>query len=127
MFTPYTRDTGKLQPWEHLPAAAGNFQIGQALTVSDGVLAGMSGTERPDYISMYQGTTTQDQIIPVIRVTERLVFETALTAEAASAKLGSKLQVSAGGLGVDGGAEGAFHVSYIDGTAAGSVVRGRFK
>lgn len=127
MFTPYTRDTGKLQPWEHLPAAAGTFQIGQALTVSDGVLVSMSGTQRPDYISMYQGTTTQDQIIPVIRVTERLVFETTLTAEAATAKLGSKLQVSDGGLGVDGDAEGAFHVSYIEGTAADSVVRGRFQ
>ena len=127
MFTPYTRDTGKLQPWEYLPASAGSYKIGQALRVSDGVLLPVSGTGCPDYVCMYDGTTVQGQIIPVIRVTERLVFETELSSDAADAKIGSKLQVSADSMGVDGAATGAFHVSYIEDTAAGSIVRGRFK
>lgn len=129
MFTPYKHDTGALQPWEYLPAAAGTYQIGQMLDVSDGKLAAIKAakTTTPAYLCMFGSTAADGQPIPVIRVTERVIFKTALTAEAADATIGSKLQVSAGGLGVDAAAAGTFEVTYIEDTAAGSVVCGRFQ
>lgn len=128
MFTPHKRDTGALQPWENIPAAAGTYQVGQLLNVTDGKLAAISAaeTDTPAYLSMYSGTVADGQMLPVIRVNSRIVFETALTAEAAAAKVGSKLQVSAGGLGVDAAATGSFEITYIEDTAAGSRVCGRF-
>ena len=42
------------------------------------------------------------------------------------AKVGAKLQVSAGGLQVDGAATGTFEVVWAADTAAGSEVHGRF-
>jgi hypothetical protein len=128
MFYPYTRDTGALQPWEEMPAKAGTYQAGQVLAVSGNVLAvcGAPMTTRPAYISMFSGTAIDNQVIPVIRVTERIVFKTELTADVENLSIGSKLQVSAGGEGVDGTAEGAFEVTAFDGKTAGSVVYGRF-
>ena len=83
-------------------------------------------TTRPAYISMFSGTAIDNQVIPVIRVTERIVFKTELKTDVENLSIGSKLQVSAGGLGVDGTAEGAFEVTAFDGKPAGSGVYGRF-
>ena len=71
-------------------------------------------------------TVTGDQLVPVTRIQPTAIYETQLSAAAESAAEGDKLQVSAGGLQVDAAATGTFEVTYIEGTAAGSVVRGRF-
>jgi len=128
MFRPYSHDNG-LQPWEYIEAAAGTYKCGQALQVVDGKLAPVAEALKttPPYICMADVTLEEDKDLPVIRVTDKVVFETALSAAAAAAKIGSKLEVSAGGLAVDATAEGTFDVTYIEGTDAGNVVRGRFK
>lgn len=128
MFRPYSHDNG-LQPWEYLAAAAGTYKSGQALQVVNGQLAPVSEALKttPAYICMADVTVEDGKELPVIRVTDKVVFETALCAAAAGAKVGSLLEVSAGGLAVDATAAGTFDVNYIEGTEAGSVVRGRFK
>ncbi len=129
MFTIHKHDTGSRQPWEFLAAAAGTYKVGQALSVNAGAVAPVAAAlaTTPPYICMADVTVAEGDQIPVIRTTSNVIYETALTVEAADAKVGSKLQVSAGGLGVDAAAAGTFEVTAIEDTAAGSVVCGRFQ
>lgn len=128
MFIPHSYDNA-LQPWEYLPAAAGTYQVGQTLTVTSGKLAAINSasTTTPPYICMAEVTAADGEAIPVIRVRNEIIFETTLSAASASAAIGTKLQVAAQGLEVNGAAAGTFEVVYIEGTAAGSIVRGRFQ
>lgn len=121
--------TGALQPWEYLPAAAGTYKAGQLLNANGGRLLPVSeaSTTAPGYLCMADITVEEGHVIPVAPVVKGEIYATALSAEAAEAAVGSKLQVSAGGLQVDAGASGAFEVTYLEGTAAGSEVHGRFR
>lgn len=128
MFTIHSHDTGSRQPWEYFPAAAGTYKCGQILAVTNGAVAPLDAAlkTKPSYICVADVTIEEGQNIPVIRVADNVIYETTLTAEAADAKIGSKLEVSAGGLGVDATAEGAFEIVHIEDNKAGSVVTGRF-
>lgn len=128
MFSPHKTDTGAVLPWEYMPAAAGTYQAGQLLNAKNGSLTPVSAasTTTPGYLCMANITVTAGQLVPVTRIQHTAIYETQLSAEAASAAEGTKLQVSAGGLQVDAAAAGSFEVTYIEDTAAGSMVRGRF-
>lgn len=128
MFSPHKTDTGAVLPWEYMPAAAGTYQAGQLLNAKNGSLAPVSAasTTTPGYLCMANITVTAGQLVPVTRIQHTAIYETQLSAEAADAAEGTKLQVSAGGLQVDAAAAGSFEVTYIEDTAAGSMVRGRF-
>lgn len=128
MFLPHKSDNG-LQPFEYHPAAAGTYEIGQMLNVTDGKLAAIEAACKttPAYVSMARGTVADGEVLPVIRVNHEMVFATTLSAETAGAKLGALLEVSAGGKEADGAAAGTFEVTGAEGTAAGSTVYGRFK
>lgn len=128
MFSPHKTDTGAVLPWEYMPAAAGTYQAGQLLNAKNGSLTPVSAasTTTPGYLCMANITVTAGQLVPVTRIQHTAIYETQLSAEAAEAAEGTKLQVSAGGLQVDAAAAGSFEVTYIEDTAAGSMVRGRF-
>lgn len=128
MFSPHKTDTGAVLPWEYMPAAAGTYQAGQLLNAVSGSLTPVSAasTTTPGYLCMANITVTGDELVPVTRIQHTAIYETQLSAEAADAAEGTKLQVSAGGLQVDAAAAGSFEVTYIEDTAAGSMVRGRF-
>jgi hypothetical protein len=128
MFSPHKTDTGAVLPWEYMPAAAGTYQAGQLLNAKNGSLAPVSAASptTPGYLCMANITVTAGQLVPVTRIQHTAIYETQLSAEAADAAEGTKLQVSAGGLQVDAAAAGSFEVTYIEDTAAGSMVRGRF-
>lgn len=128
MFSPHKTDTGAVLPWEYMPAAAGTYQAGQLLNTVSGSLTPVStaSTTTPGYLCMANITVTAGQLVPVTRIQHTAIYETQLSAEAADAAEGTKLQVSAGGLQVDAAAAGSFEVTYIEDTAAGSMVRGRF-
>ena len=128
MFSPHKTDTGAVLPWEYMPAAAGTYQAGQLLNAKNGSLAPVSAASptTPGYLCMANITVTAGQLVPVTRIQHTAIYETQLSTEAADAAEGTKLQVSAGGLQVDAAAAGSFEVTYIEDTAAGSMVRGRF-
>ena len=129
MFSPHKSDTGAVPAWEYIPAAAGTYQAGQLLNVSGGKLAAISAVcnTTPAYLCMGNHTVADGENLPVTRVTDDMIYVTELSAEAAAATVGTKLQVSAGGLQADATAAGTFEVVAIEGTAAGSLVYGRFK
>ena len=128
MFSPHKTDTGAVLPWEYMPAAAGTYQAGQLLNAKNGSLTPVSAASptTPGYLCVTNITVTAGQLVPVTRIQHTAIYETQLSAEAADAAEGTKLQVSAGGLQVDAAAAGSFEVTYIEDTAAGSMVRGRF-
>ena len=128
MFVPYSHDKGVQQPWEYLSAAAGAYQVGQLLDVTGGKLVAIDAakTTTPSYVCMAKKTVENAELLPVQRICKDVIYETHLSAEAAAATVGTKLQVSAGGLEADGAAAGTFEVVSIEGTEAGSAVRGRF-
>ena len=127
MFSPHKTDTGAVLPWEYMPAAAGTYKAGQLLNAKNGSLTPVSAASptTPGYLCMANITVTAGQLVPVTRIQHTAIYETQLSAEAADAAEGTKLQVSAGGLQVDAAAAGSFEVTYIEDTAAGSMVRGR--
>lgn len=129
MFTFHTTNNGAVAPWEYLPAAAGTYEVGQALIVTGGNVCAIAAATKttPPYICMSNKTVAAGEPLPVVRVSDDAVYKTTLSAETAAAAVGSLLEVSAGGKGVDGAAAGTFEVTYIEGTAAGSTVYGRFK
>ena len=128
VFLPVKSNTGALLPWEYLGAAAGTYQAGQMLTVTEGKLAALSqaSTTTPPYLCMADVEAGEGQIIPVTRVESGFVYETRLQAEYAEAKPGVKMQVDGDGLTASQGA-GTFELVEVLGTRAGDAVRGRFE
>lgn len=126
-FLPVKSDTGAATPWEYYPAAAGDYQVGQLLNISDGKLTAITAPslKTPPYVSMRQGTAADGEVFPVIRVSPGHIYETTLGADAASAAVGGRLQVNAGGLDAVSGA-GSFELVAVDGVTQGSTVRGRW-
>lgn len=115
-------------PWEYLIAAEGDYVPGQLLTVADGELTALAAasTATPPYVCMAEKTIVEgDAILPVTRIRKDVIYETALSAAAAAAAVGGKLQVAAGGKMAASGA-GTFEIVSLEGKAAGDTVRGRF-
>lgn len=128
MFTFHKTDTGAVAPWEYLPAAAGAYEVGQLLTVTDGKLAAIEAAcqTTPPYLCMSNREAADGEILPVVRVSSDTILQTTLSEAAADAAVGDKLEVTAGGLQVDAAAAGTFEVTAMDGTEAGDTVYGRF-
>lgn len=128
MFRPHSSIHGAVLPFEYLPAAAGEYEAGQLLNVEGGKLVAITAVCKttPPYLCMGKVTVADGENLPVTRVTADAIYETELSAEAQGAVVGTKLEISAGGLMADGAAAGTFEVVSMEGTAEGSTVRGRF-
>lgn len=128
MFRPHMSNNGAVLPFEYLPAAAGSYEAGQLLNVTGGKLTAIDAACKttPAYLCMGKHTVADGENLPVTRVSDDMIYETELGAEAAAATVGTMLEVSAGGLTADAAAAGTFEVVFLEDTAAGSVVRGRF-
>lgn len=118
-----TKD-GQPGPWEYLEAAAiGDCKVGMALTVTDGKLAKASGTVKPTYISMYQGTVASGERIPVLRVLPDTRFKTQLSAAGTALKVGDKVTIDTTGmLATATTTSGVLEIVQIIGTAIGDDV-----
>ena len=129
-FKIYKTDDGRIPGIEYLPCSAITPKVGMALVQSSGNLAIATGTTAPTYISMCEkdSACTAGDIIPVIRVSKDMVFETTFSAAATSVKLGNKVTLHASdGMSVTATTtDGVAEVVYMDGTASGSMCRVRF-
>lgn len=129
-FLIHSTDDGYIPSFEYLPCSAITPKVGMALTQSGGNLVIAAGTNAPTYISMIEKeeACTAGELIPVIRVDKRIVFETSFSAAATSVSLGSKvtLHASSGMQVTATTTSGVAEVVYMDGTASGSMCRVRF-
>lgn len=129
-FLIHSTDDGHVPAWEYLPASAITPKVGMALTMSSGKLALASGTTVPKYICMTErdSALTAGDIIPVIAVTDDIVFGTANSAEISEAAIGTKVTLASDGLRVTATAtDGVAEIVGLEGTAVGSVVKVRFR
>jgi len=125
-FVPVKSEHGAAPPWEYLPAKAGTYACGQMLEVREGLLNALAGAASgtPPYLCMADmAFTVDEELLPVIRVSQAAVYETSLS-EDGSVKIGSKLGVAPGGL--NAGGSGNFEIVSLEGNLKGDLVRGRF-
>ena len=122
MFQPWKSDNGAVLPWEYLPAEVGTYHVGQALNLDastgqlEAVAADLETT--PPYICNAEiKVETAGTPIPVSRTSRDVIYETTLQAAASGTVAGTRLVIKR---------DGTFEVVSLDGTTAGSVVRGRF-
>lgn len=130
MFKIYSTEDNRIPNIEYLPCSAITPKHGMALIQTDGKLAVATGTNKPTYICMTERESAVEAgaLIPVVRVTDDMIFETSFSASASSVKLGSKVTLHASnGLQVTGTTtSGVAEVVYMDGTASGDMCRVRF-
>lgn len=129
-FLIHSTDDGYIPSFEYLPCSAITPKVGMALTQSGGNLAIATGTTAPTYISMVEkdSACTAGDLIPVIRVDKRIIFETEFSAAATSVNLGDKVTLHASnGMSVTATTtSGVAEVVYMAGTASGDKCRVRF-
>lgn len=127
-FKVHSTDDGRVPGIEYLPAGAITPEVGMALAMTGGRLAVATGAEKPGYISMCQRATAcaEGELIPVLRVSPGMIFESQFSADASGVNLGDKLTVADDGLRLTAAAGGAAEVVGMDGTAEGEAVRVRF-
>jgi hypothetical protein len=126
-FTLHQSDNGAVLPWETMAAAAGTYKAGQLLTVTGGRLAAVTAARNTTapYLCMGDIEAEAGDEIPVTRISESFIYETTLSADTATAAVGGRLNIAAGGLQAGTGT-GTFEIVALDGTKAGDTVRGRW-
>lgn len=129
-FKIHTLDHASVLPIEEHPCSAIQPQVGMAMVLSGGKLVKATGTTKPTYICVTQrpAAVTAGELIQVTPCTADAVYETAFAVEAASIKLGSKVTIHTDAMSVTATTEGGIaEVVAMDGTAAGSTCRVRYR
>lgn len=127
-FLIHSVEGGYIPSWEYLPAGAITPVVGMSLHQNAGNLALASGTTNPTFISMTEreAALTAGDIIPVVRISEDIIWETEWSAAATAVKQGQKVTIAADGLRVTATTTGGVaEVVDMDGTAIGDKVRVR--
>ena len=127
-FRLYRTDDGTMPGWEYLPCSAVRPVVGLAMKLN-GSTGRLVISDTPQYISMREeyGNVVDGTVIPVMKIHPDQVWETQLDG-ACALKIGAAADVSADGLlmDADSTADGVFLITEMEGTTAGSIVRGRF-
>lgn len=105
--------------------AAEAITVGELLKLSSGTLTKASGTDVPEFVAEGSGTGV---IIPVKRIYEDEVYQTALTAAGTSLHVGDKVTIASTGLGVTATtSSGVAMITEMLGTASGDKVNVMFR
>jgi hypothetical protein len=115
--------------WEYLPCEAITPKVGLCLAF-DTASEQLEVSDTPEYICMREETAAVDAgtLIPVIRITKGIVFESVLDAANEALTVGSLIDVDSTGLLVDADSstDKVFQITYLEDVVADSIVRGRF-
>lgn len=121
---------GNFEKYIELPVTASeNYKFGEALVISGGAVTKCPATSVPTHIAGrdYEATSNGVQTLPVYEIFKGYEFETTLSAEGTSLKIGSKVTLSADATEVTATtASGVAEIVEIDGTAVGSKVIVKF-
>ena len=124
MFKLHRKSTAATEAIEYVIAGE-KLALGVLVKYSNGKLVKATGADVPEYVTL--GTAEADKVCAVKRIYEDEVFETTLSVDGASVKLGDKLTIAANADAVTATTTGNFEVIEMDGTAVGSKVRGLFR
>lgn len=128
MFSIFSIDGALTRGIEYLPAAAIVPKAGMALKTEGGQLVAASGEDKPSYISLCERETAlvSDEVIPVMRADDSVIFETVTEADLSAIKMGDKLTLSADGTTVTAATGGAAEVVCTEKRENGYMARVRF-
>lgn len=105
--------------------AAEAIAVGELLKLSSGKLTKASGTDVPEFVSLGAGTGV---ILPVKRIYEDEVYQTALSASGTSLNVGDKVTIASDGLRATATTtSGVFMLTEIIDSASGGLVNGMFR
>ena len=125
----YSNTGGHVPSISYLPCSAITPKMGMAMVQSSGNLAAASGTNKPTYICMTErkSACTAGDLIPVIRVSSDMVFDTTASAALTSVNLGDKVTLSADGMQVTATTTGGIaEIVWQEAQTEGSHVHVRF-
>lgn len=109
-FRPYSTEDGRVPAWEYYPATGLTPKVGMTMNLSGGKLVAATGTGKPQFVCMGErdaAQTAEDSPIPVIAVTDDIVWE---VETAATLALGATCSI------------GNDSLTVISGSGAGRVV-----
>lgn len=128
MFQPYKRN-GQPDSLEYLVVTTGeSIALGEALVLSSGKLTKCGATATPTYIAMGAvASAPAGTKIPVLRVSDEVIYETILSEASASIAIGAKYTLHTDGLSITATTtSGKAEVVGFDGKAQGDRVYVRF-
>ena len=127
MLLPFSYNGETPTPWQWQAASANTYKVGDALRCSTGgigVLGKCTGSNKPDYICMADVTvSTAGELIPVIPVSENVIYQTKLAVSSSSIMVGTAYTIHTDGASITSTSTGgvARVVSY-NGKTANSLV-----
>lgn len=112
----------------HAVTTGESFELGEALVMSSGLLTKCGATATPTFIAMKAAASAPaGTVIPVLRVSKEVIYETELSAASPSIAKGAKYTLASSGRGITATTtSGVAEVVDWDGKAAGDKVRVRF-
>lgn len=129
-FKIYQTADGHMPPWEYLPAATIHPSRGLALILDDGLLSVAAATDKPQFICMREGDEDEvcnfGDMIPVIRVSDDIIFETKNNNAFDEIYLGDKVTLKDGLFVTATTTNGVATVVDFDGCVKGSRVHVKF-
>lgn len=127
MITPYMRNANTDALEYHEVTASEAVAYGEALVMSSGKLTKCGATTKPAYLAAGSCAAGSANVIPVLRVSDEVIYETALSEASASIAKGAKYTLSSDGLKITATTtSGVAEVVSWDGKAQGDKVRVRF-
>lgn len=126
-FMPVSSPDAVTPAWEWLPAEAITPKLGLCLAL-DSSSGQLEVSVTPQYICMMEAAAAvaAGTLVPVMNI-KGWEFETVLNANDSGIKPGAKRDVYSGGLKLSTAtSNNNFLVTYVSGTSAGDVVRGKF-
>lgn len=128
MFYIHTVDDGRNPPHEYRPASEFVPKAGMALKMEEGKLAAASGADAVSCVSMCEreAACAEGELIPVIRASSDIIFETTAQAALSAVNPGDKVQLHTDGMQVTATTGGAAEVVWKAGDEVGDAVRVRF-
>ena len=110
-----------------LMTAGENYNVGEALVVTNGKATKAGASVVPAYICGENIEGAEDGVLTAYRVLPTQTWEGVLTADGADLKVGDKLTLAADGVDLTATTGGAAEIIEILGTEVGGKVRVRFK
>ena len=129
MFTPYKRGPFSDALEYHETTANEAIALGEALVLSSGKLTKCGSTAKPEFIAMgpCAAVSGVSHVIPVLRVSDDVIYETTLSVASASIAKGAAYTLASDGAQITATTtSGVAKVVDWDGKAAGDKVRVKF-
>lgn len=129
MITPYKRGPMTDALEYHETTANEAITLGEALVLSSGKLTKCGATAKPEFIAMGScpAVSGVNHTIPVVRVSDEIIYETTLSVASASIAKGALYTLASNGAQITATTtNGVAEVVDWDGKAAGDKVRVKF-